>query len=290
MAFLQPSKFGHFRRIDQGADSVRCMPFPLYTQFNRDLWQYFIFNSDILGADWRKTDEDDVYEQVIIRKDEHPGVQGFFYTFPDEKEYHTGDLYKRHPTLPNHWMHWGRADNIIVFSNGEKLNPITIEEAVASHPQVKGAVVVGSNRFQPGLLIEVVKHPKSKEDEKLLLDAVWPLVAQVNNKTVAHGKISREFVALSNPSKPFPRSGKGSIQRAATLKLYKNDIDMLYHNASQLVLSEAPRLNVSSEYSLMESVQELFHSRLGSSELGLDTDFFSAGEPWHDRCRILWIA
>lgn len=87
-----------------------------------------------------------MFEQVIVRKDKKPGLQGFFYTFPDDKEYYTKDLYKPHPSLPNHWIYYGRADNIIVFNNGEKLNPITIEEIVADHPKLKGALVVGTNK------------------------------------------------------------------------------------------------------------------------------------------------
>lgn len=123
----------------------------------------------MFGADWRETGEEGVYEQVIVRQAERPGLQGFFHTFPDLNEYFTKDLYKKHPSLPNHWTYYGRSDNILVFSvslpmmllllrtfvksvtderyqNGEKLNPVRIEEMVESHPQVRGAVVVGSNR------------------------------------------------------------------------------------------------------------------------------------------------
>lgn len=94
----------------------RFGPWPYYYQPDPKLWQYFIINSEILGADWRETGEEGVYEQVIVRQGEKPGLQGFFHTFPDLQEYHTKDLYKRHPSLPNQWVYYGRADNIIVFS------------------------------------------------------------------------------------------------------------------------------------------------------------------------------
>lgn len=124
----------------------RATPWPYYYQKNPELWQYFIINSSVFGAEWRGTGEEGVYEQVIVRKEKKPGLQGFFYTFPDDNEYYTKDLYKPHPSLPDHWIYYGRSDNIIVFSNGEKLNPITIEEIVSDHPLVKGALVVGSNK------------------------------------------------------------------------------------------------------------------------------------------------
>lgn len=128
------------------ADRPRGCPWPYYYQKNPELWQYFIINSELFGVEWRETGDKDVYEQVIVRKDKNPGLQGFFYTFPDQNEYYTKDLYKAHPSLPNHWIHCGRADDVIVFSNGEKLNPVTIEEIVEDHAQLKGALVFGTNK------------------------------------------------------------------------------------------------------------------------------------------------
>lgn len=76
-----------------------------------------IINSDEFGADWRKVDgEDDVYQLVVVRKDKHPGLQGCFYTFPDVNEYDTKDLYKPHPTLPDHWIYYGRSDSELPIS------------------------------------------------------------------------------------------------------------------------------------------------------------------------------
>lgn len=259
--------------------STECMPFPIYMQPDPHLWQYFIINSDEFGADWRKLDgEDDVYRLVVVRKDKHPGLQGIFYTFPDAKEYDTKDLYKPHPTLPDHWIYYGRSDNIIVFSNGEKLNPVTIEDIVSDHPELKGALVVGAGHFQSGLLVEPIIHPKTEDEAKQLIDRVWPLVVTANKETVAHGQIGREFIRISSPQKPFLRAGKGTIQRAGTVKLYKDEIDELYENVDQLADVEAPPIDLNSEESLIKSIQDLFSTRLGIEvTLESDADFFSAG-------------
>ncbi|KAL9080499.1 MAG: hypothetical protein Q9157_000733 [Trypethelium eluteriae] len=248
----------------------------VYFQPRIELWQYLIINSDLFGCEWRKAD-DDVYELVVVRKDKQPGLQGFFYTFPDLNEYSNNDLYKPHPTLPDHWIYYGRADNIIVFSNGEKLNPVTIEDIVQDHAQVKGALVVGSNRFQPALLLEPSTHPKGETEECEFIDSLWPLVVQANSETVAHGQIGRDFIAISNPDKPFVRTGKGTIQRAGTAKLYADEIDRLYENAEQGSHFGAPQLDVSSEGSLIESIQKTLESHVHASRLHPETDFFSAG-------------
>ncbi|KAI0134807.1 male sterility protein-domain-containing protein [Daldinia grandis] len=251
----------------------------MYFQPNPELWQYFIFNSDMIGADWRKVEgTEDVYRLVIVRQDKHPGLQGIFYTFPEADEFDTKDMYKRHPTLPDHWMYYGRSDNIIVFSNGEKLNPVTIEEIVVDHPGIKGALVVGSDHFQAGLLLEPVTNPKNDQEAEQLLDSVWPYVAKANSGTAAHGQIARQFIALASLDKPFQRAGKGTVQRASTLKLYKEEIDKLYEEADKAFDGVAPQMDMNSEDTLAESIKDIFGTRLGSKgELELDTDFFSAG-------------
>ncbi|KAI3319504.1 nonribosomal peptide synthetase [Xylariaceae sp. AK1471] len=254
-------------------------PYPVYLQPDPKLWQYFIINSEDFGADWRKIQgEDEVYQLVCVRKDKHPGLQGFFYTFPDDNEYDTKDLYKPHPTLKDHWIYYGRSDNIIVFSNGEKLNPVTIEEIVTDHPEVKGALVAGAGHFQPCLLLEPFTHPKNEAETKEFIDRVWPLVVAANKETVAHGQIGRDLITISSPHKPFFRAGKGTIQRAGTLKLYKDEIDELYEKAGQVAHEDAPRMDLSSEEALIKSIQDLFQSQLGiQQKLEPDADFFSGG-------------
>jgi hypothetical protein len=175
-----------------------------------------------------------------------------------------------------------RSIDIIVFSNGEKLNPVTIEAIVTDHPEIKGALVAGSGHFQPCLLLEPSTHPNNEDEEKALVESVWPLVVAANKETVAHGQIGRDFIMMSSPEKPFLRAGKGTIQRAGTLKLYKDEIDQLYERVNQVSSNDAPRIDLSSEEALTESIQNLFYDRLGTQEkLEPEADFFSRGVSWH---------
>lgn len=91
---------------------------------------------------------------VLVRKSETKLLQGIFTTYPDLTEWPTKDLYSKHPTKTDHWLYEGRADDIIVFSNGEKLNPMSLEQSIEAHSEVKSAVVIGTGRFEPGLLID----------------------------------------------------------------------------------------------------------------------------------------
>ncbi|KAI1750591.1 nonribosomal peptide synthetase [Xylaria castorea] len=256
--------------------STEFSPYPLYFQPRPDLWQYFIINHELFGVEWRKEDGD-ACELVVVRKDKNPGLQGFFYTFPDLDEYSTHDLFIPHPSLPYHWTYHGRADNIIVFSNGEKLNPITIEGIVQDHPQVKGAIVVGSDKFQPALLLEPFTHPKNQEEERALIDDVWPLIEKANSETVAHGQIIRDLIAVTDQNRPFLRTGKGTIQRIGTLNLYKDDIDRFYEMLGDITRLKAPELDVKSEESLSQSIIETLDSLTRNPQFDPETNFFAAG-------------
>jgi nucleoside-diphosphate-sugar epimerase len=206
-------------------------------------------------------------------------MQGFFYTFPELDEYSNKDLYKPHPELEDHWFYYGRADNIIVFSNGEKLNPVTIEEMVQDHEEVKGVLVVGTNRFQPALLLEPSTHPKDEKEGYEFVENIWPLVEKANHETVFHGRIGKEFIMLSNPNKPFIRTAKGNVQRAGTSKLYADEIDQLYLKAEEGTHLEIPALDISSEEGLINSIIKMLERNVQAQQgiMEKDTDFFSLG-------------
>lgn len=133
-------------------------------------------------------------------------------------------------------------------------------------------------RFQPALIIEPVTQPKSDEERQRLLQSVWARVEQANKQSVAHGRIDRDHIMVANPDKPFLRAGKGTIQRAVTVTLYKDDIDRLYKRADQVSSASAPHLDIDTEDTLADSIAEMFQSHVGAARLEPDADFFSAGK------------
>ena len=257
------------------------------------LWDYFIFRDDIQGCEWRPVPgSDDLFELFIVRKtprDQFPGMEVAFWTFPELDEWATRDLYKRHPTKKNHWKYYTRRDNIIVFSNGEKLNPEDIETSVSRHPGVCGALVLGSGRFQAALLIEASDDALARYNgpnaAEAFIDEVWPAVEAANKITVAHGRIARPLILLADPFKPFPRAGKGTIQRPMAAKLYEHEIDELYRQASASAdttgnhTGAAPVvLDTSSKDTLAQGIRDVFVDRLGASPaLHVNADIFTTG-------------
>lgn len=243
------------------------------------MWQWFIFDEDAMGAEWDPVDwEDDVYELVIKRKAQDPGIQTIFYTFPDIWSWRSRDLYKKHPTLANYWEYFGRADDVIVFSNGEKLNPVTIETLVSGCEQVKGVIVAGQDRFQPLLVLEAKTQPTSDAERDAFLDEIWPVVENANEKTVAHGRIARWMMMVASPDTPFARSPKGTVQRGATTKALAAEIDAFYKNVDETIADEElVELDVTNLDKLTLGLVNLFQMKSGIDAVSPDTDIFTAG-------------
>ncbi|KAH8903924.1 putative NRPS-like enzyme [Coniochaeta sp. PMI_546] len=251
--------------------------YPIYFIRDPKLWQYMLFNAELMGCEFRRCDDsgEDLYELWAVRPSspDRPAPL-VFYTFPDLNEWSTKDLWKPHPTLPDYWLYCGRVDNVIVFSNGEKLNPVTIEDMVSTHPGLKGALVAGQGKFQAALILEPVCPLVDAEEKERLIDDVWDLIQEANKQTVAHGRIARDLMMVALPEKPFARSSKGSIQRGITTKMYADEINDLYEDTREV--GQPAYLDMSTNETLIRSIRALFVS-IGVPSLEPDTDFFSAG-------------
>lgn len=222
---------------------------------------------------------DDLYEAVVVRSKECEMYQPVWHVFPDLQEYHTRDLYSRHSTKSGLWRYRGRMDDIIVFVNGEKLDPIAIEDHVCSHVAVNSAIVAGDGRFHAALLVEPTESLHTAKEKAHLLESIWPLIEKANENSPAHGKISKAYILFTSPGKPMLRAGKGTVQRRLTLTAYFDEIDALYADAESFMTAKVPPLARESETSSLEHlvlhlVQQL---ALHNKQIGLNDDFFLHG-------------
>ena len=210
-----------------GSTENMYLPIELYD--DPDDWQYITI-SPFLGCEFRPSQDPELQELHIIRNKNLDLFQGIFSTFPDIDEYSTCDLYKQHPRRPEAWVFQGRADDIIVFSNGEKLNPVSIEATVSAHPKVHSAIITGQGRFQASLLVEPKDqfYPSTTAEKEELLVELLPSINRANQDCPAYGRILKDFVIFTTLDKPMPRAGKGTVQRYATLRLYADELKALY--------------------------------------------------------------
>lgn len=113
--------------------------FPV-VQAEREDWYYHHFHPAGGYTFHQRTEE--LWEQYQTRNPKLDKFQAFMQTFPDMDEVATKDLYSKHPTKPGRWLYRGRTDDVIVLSNGEKVNPVDMEDCINSHPAVKATLVV----------------------------------------------------------------------------------------------------------------------------------------------------
>ena len=200
-------------------------------------WKYAQFHPDI-GIQLRKT-TDDIYELYVIRDYEKRNQQPTFTIFPNAQEYGSRDLFTRHQSenKPDLWSWRARADDIIVFLNGEKTNPISMEQHVVSrNPEIAAALVIGAQRFQAALLLEPAKIEKelSPAERAAFIEHIWPTIEIANKDAPTHARIAKSHVLLTRPQTPMLRAGKGTVQRSGTLRLYNDDIESLYADADTM--------------------------------------------------------
>ena len=263
------------RRIFSLLGTTETMLLPLEYSDKED-WDYHRF-SDVLGAEFRHW-WGDYYELVIVRDPKLDLSQAVFATLPNLQEFSPGDIYSEHPIKKGLWRYSGRTDDVIVFVNGEKLNPLTMEGVIGSHPEVKSAIMFGTGRLRSGVLMETRQSPQSKLDTALLIQKIWPSIELANQSCPSHGQILKGMAILTSAGKPMMRAGKGTVQRGNTLELYEDDIDLLYES------QEAPidtfwveEINFEDKNKLNSSLCKFMSEEIGLRSISEGEDLFSAG-------------
>ena len=198
-------------------------------------WSYYHYNKR-LGHTFRHF-ADDMYELVLTRDKEIEPFQGVFYTFLDQDEYPMRDLYIPHPTKKDWWRSSGRVDDVVVFADAKKLNVVPYEAVIEEHPAIATALICGTGRTRPAVLLQPRQWPESVEEEKNLIDEVWPKFEQANEAGPVYGRLAKELVVLTKKGKPMARAGgKDTVQRKRSIDMYEEEIEQVYQRAEKMGL------------------------------------------------------
>ncbi|KAI1268145.1 hypothetical protein F5Y18DRAFT_442588 [Xylariaceae sp. FL1019] len=198
---------------------------------DREDWHWFAFHP-WSGFEFKEV-EPGLYEQWIHRNEHADLFQGLFQTFRDQKSFNFKDLYVQHPTKPGLWAYHGRSDDIVVLSNGYKISPLDTEALVTTHPAIDGCLMIGSGKTQAGLLIELKDAEAKRDDNDALFDSIWALVERANSLSLHKNQLHRDYIAFSEPGKPFIRTDKRTIKRRATVALYADYIEHFYESRAE---------------------------------------------------------
>ena len=251
--------------------------------FERSEWKYVRYHP-IIGYEMREADGE-TYELVVVRDENRIGSQPSFTIFPEISEYASRDLFTPHPSKPDLWRWVARRDDIVVFLNGEKTNPISMEQHVMQRSsKIRCALVAGAQRFQAALIIEPVTTEELSVSERAAhIEELWPIIEEANEDCPAHAKISKSHILITRPSKPMVRTGKGTVQRFATYTLYSQELDALYKDAEAIKpaegeLEERRKLTAAEGEGNAEGcLRDFIFAETKIPNAGADTNLFTAG-------------
>ncbi|KAL8791204.1 MAG: hypothetical protein Q9213_000161 [Squamulea squamosa] len=167
------------------------------------------------------------YEMVLHRNPDLNRRRSLYYNFPQVGTWRTGDLFLPVAGNPGVWDFYGRADDLILLSNGHKINPAAIEAYLLGHSLVSGALVAGSGRPYPAIVLELQSGAIEKR-WSWLIECIWPIIEEVNRSLPSYSQILRSMILFASIEKPFIRAPKGSIVRKTTLDIYAEELDKLY--------------------------------------------------------------
>jgi thioester reductase-like protein len=198
----------------------------------RDEWAYHEWNPHYKHEMQPYDPNEQTYELVVLADESNKHTTAIYHNLPGVAEFHTKDLFTRHPQKPNLYKYYGRRDDIIVLANAHKLNPLPMEAALTSHPDVKGAIVIGNRRSHTVLLVEAKDALADVTARKVFLDRLWPSVEKANTLIAGQGRVQLGHVICGVPEKQFARTGKGTIVRKLSEDLYTDEIESLYTSYS----------------------------------------------------------
>ncbi|CBF83739.1 hypothetical protein AN2924.2 [Aspergillus nidulans FGSC A4] len=240
-------------------------------------WDWFHFAEKEMGIKWEPVDEakeKPEFFEMVLRREELPQKQAVFANFPDLDEWHMRDIFYRHPTIPYYYKYQSRKDDVIVFSTGEKTNPIDVEAGINSLPGVAASLVVGHKRPYPVLLVELAASATVDDT----LPDIHRVLEELNKLSMKYAQIHRGDVLFAEPEKPFVRTPKGTINRSQTNKLYAEEIEALYSSATEIPdQALQARLDPSTDETLTESIAAMVGDLTEVKDLGISDDFFASG-------------
>ncbi|KAF7945895.1 uncharacterized protein EAE97_004933 [Botrytis byssoidea] len=202
--------------------STETSPFPnIYKsgEWPAEDWKYQCTHP-AAGLEYRVfSDDDQLYEAVIVQNSDTGFEQPVFKHYPDLKEYSTKDSFSPHPTKEGLWTYRGRTDDMI----------LVVVDNVATLMVPAGNFFNERFATKTALLVDL----KDSVDatalgyRERLIEEIWIIVNGINEKYREEAWVRKECIIIANPQKSLPRNPKGSIQRAGAMKLYAQELESL---------------------------------------------------------------
>ncbi|KAF5351523.1 hypothetical protein D9758_007239 [Tetrapyrgos nigripes] len=194
-------------------------------------WEYFSISPKIDPVFLPVEGMDNIVQLIVKKCKTHtPNVLDT--VIDGQPAFDTKDLLVRHPTNPSLFKIYGRADDQIMHSTGEKTNPLPIESLLLRDERITHAIMFGRAKFQAGVLITpsdaLVFDPADTVKLAEYRNLIWDVVQRANDISPQHSKIFKELIVVTTPSKPLELTAKATPRRGSSLKAYEEEIEKAY--------------------------------------------------------------
>jgi thioester reductase-like protein len=142
--------------------------------------------------------------------------------------YNSNDLFEEDPDNPGYYIHRGRRDDILLMENGEKTNPVPMENTIRQSPIVKQVAVLGSGRKCTLALISIDTEYAMDYSPEEMISMVHKAVRKANEECPSHSTILPKMVKILPLSKPLPTTDKGNVMRKRAEMIYKDIVEKTY--------------------------------------------------------------
>ncbi|KAG2237908.1 hypothetical protein INT48_002213 [Thamnidium elegans] len=169
--------------------------------------------------------DEDKY-QLIVRKGSPflaTGIQT-----RENGDYATKDLVVKSKVIENGYNYVGRADDILVMFNGEKTNPLPMEDTIKSNPLVANCTVIGEGQQLTAALIELNFEAVKNYCLDTVIDKVHESIRKANEDAPSYSTILPEMVKIIPFSKHLVASDKGTVSRKRSIIYFQTEVDDMY--------------------------------------------------------------
>ncbi|KAL9595942.1 MAG: hypothetical protein Q9219_006133 [cf. Caloplaca sp. 3 TL-2023] len=226
--------------------------------------------------DMQYSEQHKAYEMVLHQDPRVNHWRSLYYNYPEKAIWRTQDLFLPVRGISGLWDFYGRIDDLILLSNGHKINPLAMETRIMGHALLSGALITGTGRSCPAIVLEIRSDARGRNKQELI-DSIWPLIEEANKSVPGYAQILRSMVLFASAEKPFVRAPKSSIVRKMTLENYAEDLEKLY--ASRITLEHQPCWVVEDLVlaTIRQFVQTHVQSMLPRTDLEMQANLFLHG-------------
>lgn len=142
--------------------------------------------------------------------------------------YTTGDILFEDPPNSGQYTILGRQDDTLVHVNGEKTNPLPMENTIRSSPLVQQAAIVGHNQFCTAALIQLNIEEASNCEFNEIKEKIWMKVEEANRSAPSHSRLVPQLVKILPKNAILPVTDKGNLMRRKLNQEYFSLINEMY--------------------------------------------------------------